>query len=112
MTTKLPKSKTRKYRLWTFDIWGNARDGFDVNDRFSHGYVTIKCKRRDYNAGTAHEFSDWEPTDRQLSRVAGFLRVTWDGQEGHYFAESSSNGRPIGELDEEGRPEFAREVQS
>lgn len=105
---KVPQFKIRRYRLWTYDVWGNARDGFDVNDRSSHGYVEIKCRRAIYNAGTVHEFSRWEPTDRQLSRAAGFSRVSWDGMEGHYTAEQSSNGRPIGELDEEDRPEFER----
>jgi len=108
---KYPPSKVRKYRLWTYDTWGNARDGFDVNDRTSHGYVTIKCKLEIFNAGTAQEFATWEPTDRQLSRAAGFSRVSWEGQEGNYYAEDSRNGRPIGELDEEERPEFAK-VQS
>ena len=106
MNANLPKFKIRKYRLWTYDVWGNAREGFDVNDRFAHGYVSIKCKRKDFNIGTEQQFSDWEPTDRQLSRAAGFLRCIWEGQEGTYYAEATSNGRPIGELDEEERPEF------
>ena len=98
------KTKTRKYRLWTYDVWGNARDGFDVNDRYSHGYVEIVCKREVFNTGTAHEFATFEPTDRQLSRAAGFSRASWEGgSEGVYYAESSRNGRPIGELVEEDR---------
>lgn len=104
-----PRTKTRKFRLWTYDVWGNARDGFDVNDRYSHGYVEIVCKRADYNVGTPHAFSDWEPTDRQLSRAAGFTRVSWDGSEGTYYAEATRNGRPIGELCDEDRPELTHE---
>ena len=41
----LPVVKVRKFRLWTYDVWGNAREGFSVNDRCSHGYVNIACKR-------------------------------------------------------------------
>ena len=26
--------KTYIYNLYTYDVWGNARDGFEVNDRF------------------------------------------------------------------------------
>ena len=95
------KTKTRKFRLWTYDVWGNARDGFDVNDRYSHGYVEIVCKREVFNVGTPHEFETFEPTDRQLSRAAGFSRAAWDGQDGAFYAEDSRNGRPIGELSEE-----------
>lgn len=102
MTNKtLPRAKVRKFRLWTYDVWGNARDGFDVNDRYSQGYVTIRCKAKTYNAGTANEFTTYEPTDRQLSRAAGFSRVTWDGSDGSFYAEATSNGEPIGELTEE-----------
>lgn len=107
--SNLPAVKIRRYRLWTYDVWGNARDGFDVNDRYSHGYVDIVCKRETFNVGTPNEFHTWEPTDRQLSRAAGFKGVAWDGQEGSYHAEVSRNGRPIGELDEEDRPELAAE---
>ena len=95
------KTKIRKFRLWTYDVWGNARDGWEVNDRYSHGVVAIKCERAVFNVGTAHEFETFEPTDRQLSRAAGFTGVQWDGQEGCYYAETRRNGRPVGELTEE-----------
>jgi hypothetical protein len=90
--------KVRTFKLWTYDVWGNARDGFDVNDRYGHGLVTIACRREVFNVGTPHEFETFNPTDRQLSRAAGFRGVQWDGQDGYYTAEATSNGRPIGEL--------------
>ena len=108
--TKIP-TVTRQYRLWTYDVWGNARDGFNVNDRYSHGIVSIVCKREQFNIGTPNQFETYQPTDRQLSRAAGFLGVSWDGEPGGeyqgrayggvYHAESSRNSRPIGELCEE-----------
>lgn len=96
-----PAVKVRTFRIWSYDVWGNARDGFDVNDRYKHGLVEIRCKRETFNAGTPHEFHAWNPTDRQLSRAAGFSRVSWDGSDGCFYAEDSRNGRPIGELVEE-----------
>lgn len=108
---KPAKTKIRTYALWTYDVWGNARDGWDVNDRYSHGTVTIACKRAIFNAGRPREFSTYEPTDRQLSRAAGFIGAAWDGEPGGehngrayggiYHAENPRNGRPIGELCEE-----------
>lgn len=97
----LPQFKLRTFRLWTYDVWGNARDGFDVNDRYSHGNVSIKCKREAFNVGTSMEFSTWEPTDRQLSRAANATRCAWEGQDGTYYAQDSRNGRPVGELCED-----------
>lgn len=92
------KTKIRKFQIWTYDVWGNAREGFDVNDRYKHGVVAIACKRKVYNEGTAHQFESYEPTDRQLSCAAGFTGVSWEGGDGTFYAEASRNGRPIGEL--------------
>jgi hypothetical protein len=96
-----PKFKIRTFRLWSYDVWGNARDGFDVNDRYKHGVFTIKCKREVFNSGTPHEFASYEPTDRQLSRAASICGASWDGCEGVFYAEKKSNGMPICELIEE-----------
>lgn len=30
-----------KYQLWTYDIWGNAKDGFEVNDRYKQKIVEL-----------------------------------------------------------------------
>jgi hypothetical protein len=97
-----PKFKIRRYALWSYDVWGN-RDGFEVNDRRSHGTVTIRCEATIHNAGTAHQFVSYDPTDRQLSRAAGVRRVEWDGvtDEG-FYASLKSNGKPICELIYEG----------
>jgi hypothetical protein len=94
------KTKLRKFCLWTYDVWGNAEDGYGVNDRYKHGIVTVRCKREVFNVGTPHEFETFEPTDRQLSRAAGFSRVQWEGQDGAFYAETA-RGKPVGELIEE-----------
>jgi len=46
---KIPKGNTT-WRVWTYDVWGNAEDGYEVNDRNDQGEV---------------ELSD-EPTDQQI----------------------------------------------
>jgi hypothetical protein len=93
------KTKIRTYQIRTYDVWGNVNDGFEVNDIFSHGTVSIVCKQKIYNAGTPNQFEDFEPTDRQLSIAAGFgVSVSWDGQDGTFIADKSSNGMPVGEL--------------
>lgn len=95
--------KLRRYTLWTYDVWGNARDGFEVNDRFKRGTVTIRCKATTHNAGTPHEFVSYDPTDRQLSRVAGVSKVEWDGvTDEAFYANLKSNGKPVCELVYEG----------
>lgn len=29
------------YQVWTYDVWGNAKDGYVVNDRFEKGIVEL-----------------------------------------------------------------------
>ncbi len=92
------KSKIRKFQLWTYDVWGNARDGFDVNDRYKQGVIEIKCKREVFNAGTAQEFETFNPTDGQLSRAVGGRGLSWDGDGENFYAENARNVKPACEL--------------
>lgn len=107
MTTKstVPAYKIRTYRIWTYDLWGNAREGYDVNDRYEHGTVSIRCKRTTHNAGTLHEFHQWEPSNVQLARAANVRGAEWEYQDssaedcaGDYYATQKSNGKPLCEL--------------
>jgi hypothetical protein len=95
------KTKARTFKIWTYDVLGNAREGFDVNDRYGHGLVTIICRREIFNAGTPNEFETFEPTDRQLSRAANVTGAEWEGSDGVFYAKAKRNGRPLGELVEE-----------
>ncbi len=80
-------------------MWGNGRDGFNVNDVYSGGVVYIRCKREIHNKGTPHEFSSYHPTDLQLSRAVGGKNLSWDGESDFIlYAERSSNGKPVCEL--------------
>lgn len=101
---KRPKSLVRVYRLYTYDVWGNAKDGYEVNDVFEQGKVQIRCKLKVFNEGTAHEFFDYDPTDAQLSfAVKPTKPVTWDGENEYTLrAERTSDGYPVCELRFEG----------
>lgn len=93
--------RVRVYRLWTYDVWGNARDGFEVNDRYDHGELAgVRCRLEVFNAGTPHEFHTHAPTDRQLSRLVGGKGLSWDGESDHtLYAEFGRNGKPACELE-------------
>lgn len=34
-------NNTATFDVWTLDVWGNAADGFDVNDRSKAGTIEI-----------------------------------------------------------------------
>ena len=93
------ETKVKRYQVWTYDVWGNARDGFEVNDRSKGGTVTINVKPETFNAGTANEFTTWEPTDNQLARACGARGCAFEWSEGSYYIENKSNGRPEGMLE-------------
>ena len=94
------KTQARIYKVWTYDVWGNANDGYDVNDRSSAGKVIIRCKRKVFNEGTAHEFTSYDPTNLQLSRAVGGRGLSWDGEsDSTLYAEQKSDGRPECELE-------------
>ena len=94
------KTQVRVYQVWTYDVWGNAKEGYEVNDRSSAGEVIIRCKREVFNEGTEHEFARYNPTDLQLSRAIGGRGLSWDGESDYtLYAERKSDGRPECELE-------------
>lgn len=38
---------TATYRVWTYDVWGNPKDGFTVNDRFKQNTITFDSDSSD-----------------------------------------------------------------
>ena len=51
-------------------LWGNAKDGFEVNDTRSAGEVSIRCRVEVNNAGTPQEFLSAYPSDSSDSHAA------------------------------------------
>jgi hypothetical protein len=91
------------WEVWTYDVWGNARDGWDVNDRRCQDRAyPIKCKVKTFNVGTDREFNSATPTSRQIREALGLTGwrggITTDGDDLTIYVESSRNGYPIGEL--------------
>ena len=74
----------RTYEVITYDVWGNAKDGFQVNDVFRTGR-TIEL---DENA-----------SDYAINRTLGVRGVAWTGvPEFTLYGELKRNGRPALEL--------------
>lgn len=94
------KTKTRVYQLATYDVWGNAREGFEVNNVYQHGEIKIKCKGSVYNQGTEWEFTEWAPTDLQCNRAVGARNCQSVQGEPDYvlYFENKMNGKPVYEL--------------
>ena len=99
-TTKATIDTT--WTCWTYDVWGNARDGYDVNDRscFDREYhLTLTVET--HNVGTPHEFTSASPTDQQIRDVFGihrFTKIETEGDDLNITVSRARDGYPIGEL--------------
>lgn len=90
------------WELWSYDTWGNARDGYQVNDRscFDRDYV-IRAPINVYNAGTAQEFRRVELDDRQVREAFGLSRIKLeieDTGDGVIYVTRARDGYYIGEM--------------
>jgi hypothetical protein len=88
------------WKLRTYDVWGNAHDGWDVNDVYSQGTVSLRLRVEVANNGTLQEFAWAAPTDRQLQRAFGVrCALDTDGDDCVIYVNRSRDGYPLGELD-------------
>lgn len=73
-----------KYEYIDYDVWGNAKNGYNVNQSFLTGYFYEIPK----NA-----------SNYQINRIIGVRGVVYDGDpEYTLYAESKKNRKPLFEL--------------
>lgn len=75
-----------KYELITYDTWGNAKDGFNVND--AH-----------YTGKTVTIYDPANTTDYQINRLLNVHGITWHGEPDYsLYGDIKRNGKPVLEL--------------
>lgn len=96
----MPKYITTKWELATYDVWGNSRDGFEVNDVYSKGKVEISCAVERLNVGTPQEFESASPSNRQIRQAFGLgkVRLELGGDDMQITINRARDGYPIGEM--------------
>src|SRR5271166_1318439 len=82
------------WELRTYDVWGNAKDGYEVNDTRRAGETTIRCKVEVNNAGTPQEFLSAFPSDSQLRRALSLRRfkIETDGDDLTIYVNRAKDG--------------------
>jgi hypothetical protein len=88
------------WELWSYDVWGNATDGYDVNDRscFDRSYE-MSLKRETFNAGKPGEFIGAYPSDYQIKKAFGIgCAIETDGDDLTIYITRKSDGYPLGEM--------------
>lgn len=93
------KTLLTTWEVSTYDVWGNAKDGYDVNDRYRQGDVTLRLRPVAYNIGTEHEFTSAYPSDYQIQKAFGVsCKIDTDGDDTTIYVNRASDSYPIGEL--------------
>jgi hypothetical protein len=96
----MKKTMDTTWECWTYDVWGNARDGYDVNDRSCFTREAhIRVKLIEYNPGTPHAFIAGNPTDDQIKRLFGIgCQIDTDGDDVSIYITRARDGYPLGEM--------------
>lgn len=96
---KTPKTVVTTWDLATYDVWGNANDGYDVNDVYRQGEITLRLKLNTYNAGKPGEFIGAHPTEYQIKQVFGVAcQIDVDGDDTNVYVNRRRDSYPLGQL--------------
>lgn len=99
--------KTRKKYINTkwdvieYDVWGNAKDGYEVNNAFRCGEIELRIPVTVYNQGTPNEFEGAYPTDVQIRKALlcnPRIRIECDGDDVNIYVNHATTSYPLGEL--------------
>jgi hypothetical protein len=85
----------------TYDVWGNEKDGYEVNDVYRGREIELRIPVTVNNPGTPQQFESAYPTDRQIREALDCkprIRLTLDGDDLTIYADHESSGYPLGEL--------------
>lgn len=88
------------YELWSYDVWGNKDDGYEVNDRycFDRAYI-VNVKPVKYNQGTEREFTSYPLSDYAIKKAFGVsCAIDTEGDDRIICVNRKSDGYPIGEM--------------
>ena len=96
MKSKAKTVKT-KWEVRTFDVWGNAREGYDVNDTLRKWEVDLDLKVEIANAGKPSGFKYAYLTDKQIRQVLGLTNIKLEtgGDDINVTVDRERDGYPL-----------------
>ena len=95
------KSILTVWKIKTYDVWGNAKDGFDVNDVYNRGEISLLADVERHNVNTPQEFESASLSESQIRKVfmLGKKQLQIDGDDLTYYVNLARNGYPVGQLE-------------
>lgn len=97
----MTKQIRTEWQYATYDVWGNASDGYEVNDVYRRSEpVVLMLDVVTYNPNTPQAFDAATPTDRQIRRVLGLgkVQIDTDGDDMTIYVNRSRDWYPLGEM--------------
>jgi hypothetical protein len=95
----------KTFTVWSYDVWGNAREGYEVNDRCKVGKVEIpeEALTPPADVMTGEAFHAWGvASDKAIVKAlvdAGYLRPRFklevEGDDGRIEITHAPTGRPL-----------------
>ena len=77
---KTGRKHTFVFDLLSLDVWGNKRDGFEINDVHRSGQtLEVPAEQWEFNVETPHAFKSWHIEDADVVRALkdhGYLKKT------------------------------------
>lgn len=90
------------WECWSYDVWGNAKDGFDVNDRSCiNEEFPIRIRIEVNNPGTPQEFESAYPCDKDIRNaldIKARVKIDTNGDDLNIHARHTSTDYPLGEM--------------
>jgi hypothetical protein len=91
--TQTIKNTVHKATVYTYEVWGNSRDGYDVNDRscfLRDAYIDDVILDSNYN------LLQWLKSIGLIKKGVRLTSVLFDGDEYCVDITVAKNGRPFG----------------
>lgn len=89
------------WEMWTYDVWGNEEDGWDVNNRFCvNRELELDLPGKVCNPGhPTLQFTSYDVTDEQVKELFGEEAVVDENctDDVNIYVETE-DGYPLGEL--------------
>ena len=94
------KTVKTTWEIWTYDVWGNAEEGYDVNDRFCQDReYPINLKIEDNNSGKISQFFSAYPSNYQIQKCFGVgCNLDLEGDDVTIYVNRAKDGYPVGEM--------------
>jgi hypothetical protein len=89
-----------QWEIVTYDVWGNDKDGYQVNDCYKGGTIDLRIKVATNNPDTDREFKSAYPSDYQIRQALDCPRVQIDttGDDTVIYVNRARDSYPLGEL--------------